>query len=292
VALLFWLPDSISRHLIGKTAYPVFAYGFVLILAALPLLLIRTKEQRSLRSNMLDIKFLGALLGVAIPALLILCMALGSYDYVGDRRYYTPLVPLSLLLLAYFVGIRSGTQKFELITKWAATAFISSFLVMCILGVVFFFVPGAHGNVMRTRVMKDADILTFPAQGIAYERSPMRKYVIEKMQQQPEILLFTNFETLFWADDSLDHGKIHRISECHKISGQKIIGPKTILIVAVDKEDSKFYSVNEYGDTIFAPCVENLGEMTLLETFDEKIYPATKIKVLLSKIPHGVEIRF
>lgn len=292
VALLFWLPDSISRHLVGRSADTFFAFVFVLILAALPWLLTIINKNRPFASNMLDLKYLGAILIVTVPVFLILCMALGSYDYVGDRRYYAPLIPLALLLLAYLAGARAGKRMWDRIINWSACSYVMAFLTMCTLGVVFFFVPGAHGNVMRSKLMKDADIFTFPSQGIAYEHSPMRKYVVEKLQQEPHIQVLTNFESLFWADSTIDRSKIHRISECHKIAGQKIVGPKTILIAAVDKGDNKFYSVNEYGNTIFVPCIKNLGEMTLLETLHEKIYPATKIKVLLAEIPHGVEIIF
>ena len=291
VALLFWLPDSISRHLIGKSDYPFLSFVFVFFLAALPWFLTNSKKQVSFSSNMLDIKFLGALLVVAIPIFLILCMILGSYDYVGDRRYYMPLVPMVLLLLAYLAGARSGNKKADIIIAGGASIYVFGFLVMCIVGMAFFFIPSAHGNVMRSRLMKDSNFSTFPSQGIAFEHSPMRKFVVEYWKKHPDMQILTNFESLFWPDSSLNQARIHRIPECRKISGLALKGPTNILIVAIDRDDGEFYNVGA-GFHPPTPCLKQIGNFTQLAIFHEVFYPATKIKVMKTDIPEGVEITF
>jgi hypothetical protein len=291
VALLFWLPDSISRHLIGKSDYNFFAFVFVLFLVALPWFLTNAKKQVTFSSNMLDIKFLGALLVVAIPAFLIICNILGSYDYVGDRRYYMPLVPMVLLLLAYLAGARYGNKKADIIIAGGASIYVFGFLVMCIAGMAFFFIPSAHGSVMRSRLMKDSNIATFPIQGIDFEHSPMRKFVVEYWKKHPDIQILTNFESLFWPDSTLNQARIHRIPECRAIAGLKLSGPLTILIVAIDRDDGELYNVGA-GFHPPTPCLKQIGNFTQLATFHEVFYPATKIKVMKTDIPKGVEITF
>jgi len=290
VSLFFWLPDGISRNLIGKTDYPVFTYFFVFVLACLPFLF-WLQAKKSGVPVFQDLKFLASLLSVFLPVFLLLCMVVGSYDYVGDRRYYIPLIPLVVLLIAHFAFFPREGKLWRFLLQSGSSLFLFGFLTMGMLGALFIFLPGAHGQVMRNKIMGGSDLSSFPSMGMAYEKSRMRQFVVDYWSRNPDMHLLTNFEWLFLADPKIQRERLHGIPECHQLRGQEVSGPKSILIAAVDFGDEEFYHVG-IGRTPPSPCIKKIRNFTTLQTFDETIYPATKVRVLKAEIPAGVTIRF
>ena len=294
ISLFFWLPASISGQLVGAAGSPIVAFLFVSLLALLPLLVYFQSKKHSFGESLQDIKILGSLLSLMTPAFLMVCMVLGSnnsYNYVGDKRYYVFLIPLTILLMVYLAcSLENKTRFGKLISKCCSIYFLG-FLAMSGIGVVFLFIPGLQGKVMREKLMRDSDIATFPSLGLAHKHSPMRHYVVETLKRKPGMHLLTNFEFLFWADASLNQSRIHRLALCQELSGKTVKGPQSILIAAIDEGDEKFYALGVTGYSE-SPCITEIPGLKLLQTFNETFYPATKIKVLEAEIPSGFQISF
>ena len=212
-----------------------------------------------------------------------------NYDYVADRRYYAPLIPLVFLLI---MNIGAGSE-FHLSGKVAAfgarfTAL--AFLAISVLGVVFLFLPGPHGKVVRQKLTRDAKLANWGHLGLEYHNSPMRNYVLDYLGRNEGCILITNFEQVFWADSGLEQENIHKIAELGIGSNLQIDGPRKVLIVAIDRGDGNFYSYGNINGVTPALWVNKLPNITKLETFEETIYPATRIKVLESEIPSGFQL--
>ena len=290
LSLLFWMPDSISKHFLGKTSNPFLGFAVVFLLAAFAALVFVQVRKNVPRAFFSDPKTGACILLCINPLILLACMGLGSWTYVGDRRYYMVFVPLAFLLVLFLANSGSGLPG--KLTAAAARLFIIWFLAMSMVGTVFFFIPGPHGEVMRNRLGGCKDVTTFPRTGLKYEDSAMRAFVIDALKRNPEMHLLTIFDAAFHADTSLDHRKIHRVPECIYISGTSITGPKEILIATVYDADGKPYAVDPYGSKIPADCLDQLKPFTTLKVFDEVVYPPGKIAILRAEIPEGKVIRF
>jgi hypothetical protein len=95
-------------------------------------------------------------------------MVFGSYSYVGDRRYYEPII-LIVLLLAFYLAT-PGPPNSALFLRWvryACSAFSAGFAGMMLMGLIFLFVPTMQGKVQRKKLMGESDLRTFPGFGVA-----------------------------------------------------------------------------------------------------------------------------
>jgi hypothetical protein len=289
---LFWLPDRLYKYAIGSNEFTFFAYLFLAIgMIGLPYYLYRKCRAANGPAPFQDVKVLASILSSFTPLFLLVCMVVSTanYDYVADRRYYAPLIPLVFLLIMH---IGAGSE-FHLSGKFAAfgarfTAL--AFLAISVLGVVFLFLPGPHGNVVRQKLTRDAKLENWGHLGLESQNSPMRNYVIGYLDRNEGCILLTNFEQIFWADTGLEQKNIHKIVELGMGSNPQIDGPRKVLIVAIDRGDGNFYSYANINGVTPALWVNKLPNIRKLETFEETIYPATRIKVLESEIPSGFQL--
>jgi hypothetical protein len=102
----FWLPGKVLSLLFPRRR-PGDCHGELALTAvALVLLTIAASCMRRTQRHRPGIRGSSLGLFIAIPGMLLTAMTLGSYNYVGDQRYYVPAVPLSLFVAYSMAAMR------------------------------------------------------------------------------------------------------------------------------------------------------------------------------------------
>ena len=295
-SLVSWMPDRLLRLLVQSGSQAPWLYLLTLALMSLPFFVARKAAIGALTAASRDVRVVAAGFVVAVPLFLWACMMMGTWTFVSDRRYYQPLIPLALLLVVYLAtpGHANMTTLLRRV-RHACLVFVAGFAGMMIVGSLFLFIPTAHGAVQRKKLMAEANLQTFPSSGLSYTTSPMRQYVVRRLEAEPDLQLLTNFEAWFYADPTVDLSRVHRILDCESLKKVPIRGPVRFLIVAVDQGDElhSIYSVEATGATgelVLVPCLRNLPKLRLVATFPETTFSANKIKVMECCIPAGTTL--
>jgi hypothetical protein len=291
--ILFWMPERILTHLVNASEDPFYATPLFATCFAIPFFLYREKSELAFHQRVSDQHFIGSVFAAFVPVFLLMCNVFGSYDYVGDRRYYIILIPLAVHIVTYLAFHNRHRGGNDIFVRAICCSLTFAMASANLIGLFFLFASGAHGDVMRSKLMRDSDIRTFLSVGLKYEKSEMRQYVLALLKDTPDAILITNFEHLFWAEKSIDQSRIIRIPTCRQLSGTELRGPQKVIICAIDECDGEFYSVVDVaGKLELVECMKNFGEMRLIKSFKENIFPATKIKLLTLDLPEGTRINF
>ena len=289
-AISFWLPERLARHIEGRADTYVFL-PFLLFLLALPALVIVRLKRDGLLPVSSDPRFLGSLLIIVLPLMLTVSMIFGSYEYVGDRRYYLPLVPLVILLMGYLASPETADygKRWNQLSAILLRALIVVLMAMGAIRMVYLFVPGAHGKIVREKL---ADTLhTFPSFGEYYGKSPMNEFVLGLVKAEPDYHILTNFENYFWGDKRFNQARIERIPYDRNLEGKSLSGPLKILIVAIDQQDGLIYTSN-WKEVTPVRGLDKLGPMEKLATFDDTATSGHFISVQRVEIPEGKVVTF
>lgn len=291
--LFSWAPDRVFKSVIQPGTQAIWPYIFTMTLFCLPRLIWQRLDAKGRASAFTDERVLAAGLVAALPLFLWVCMVVGFYTYVGDRRYYLPIIPMVLILAFYIAApcpvLLGLTGR---IVKRVFIVIIGIAMILTLIESIFIFIPTAHGAVERKRLMQDADLKTLLSLGLSYNDSPMRQYTINRMRADADLYLLTNFESLFYAEPEVDRSRVHRIPYCDSLVGTQITGPLRFLIVAIDRGDDmrSLYTVHWDGSLIPASCLQKLPNLKLIRTVQDPI--AGPVKILESTIPSGVVISF
>ena len=83
-------------------------------------------------------------------------MMFGDFDYVADRRYYWPILPLSVFVVYFFASLTGVTKRSDLsrILHIFGVVYLTSYIAMSLACIVLFFVPGARGKAQRVKLME------------------------------------------------------------------------------------------------------------------------------------------
>ncbi|MEI7911049.1 MAG: hypothetical protein WCK77_15545 [Verrucomicrobiota bacterium] len=291
-ATCFWLPESVLKLVGGANGLPAVGLILAVLFMAFPLFVSYKARYSSLHEAFHDVRFLAAGLLMAVPVFLLVCTTVGAFPYTSELRYYGPLFPLTLLLIAFLATpspAETGPQS-RLLTACFSTV-LTGFIVVALARTCFIIVPGTHGSVARSALMADADFATFSKHGLAYEKLALRRYVVERMMADPNLHLLTNFEAWFYADPDLDRAKILRI---HGFAEHAAKGPLHLLIVAVDEgeDERQLYALNFTGNYVKGPRLNQVPSLRRVKTIDDTDHVAGKIKLLECEIIAGEEVRF
>jgi cbb3-type cytochrome oxidase subunit 3 len=107
---------------------------------------------------------------VALPLVLWGCMTLGDNDYLADRRYYWPLVPLSVFVF-YSLASLTDVPKRSGLTRMLQTfgvVYLTGYIAVSLAYIVFFFVPGERGANQRAKLMAN-ELRHWPSMAVTYE---------------------------------------------------------------------------------------------------------------------------
>jgi hypothetical protein len=294
----FWMPGNVLAMLFPREAGPMSqtdpalpwqlgltaAFGVWLALAA------ATYHRGRPRAR--DPRTLSLGLFAAIPVVLFAAMMGGYWDYVGDRRYYLPLIPLTVLV-AYslvFGGDRDRHRSWGALARALGGIYLAGCVAMVLVYLAFLPLPGRIGDVQRVKLL-GGRLVEWPSLSVLHERSPARRLAVSRLKQADDPILLTSRPAVFSWDPSLDHSLVIPAS-CYSHNARFISGPATVIIHTFDKggpTDLFEYAGTELDGWLMAEhCLDGLPDLHLVQSF-----PDEGFKVLESRIPAGqrVELR-
>lgn len=227
---------------------------------------------------------------VALPLVLWGCMTLGDHDYLADQRYYWPLVPLSVFVV-YSLASLTRFPKRSALTRMLQTfgvVYLTGYIAMSLVYIVFFFVPGERGTNQRAKLMA-SQLRHWPSMAVTYEFSPARRLVMGLLKEQPDTLLLTSKAGWFYWDPTVDRSRLYPLN-CQWLKATYLSGPAHIVILTFDHGGPQelWYPagcINDKCERQRADCFERLPDLKLLQRFPEE-----HVKVLETRVPAGMRV--
>jgi hypothetical protein len=226
---------------------------------------------------------------VIIPVVLWGCMMLGPYDFVRDRRYYLPAVPLALLV-TFFGASLHGPRT--LVLRSVASAYLACYVAFTLSCIFFFFVPTERGTSQRAKLLSSdaSEVRLWPSMRVGHELSPARAFVKGLLEKERETILVMSRGAWFYWDPTVDQSRIHEL-DCTRWNATRVTGPARVVVLTFNLGEAEqlwYYDGNflTYSGTYRANCAEQLlPGLKLLKQF-----PDEGVKVLEARIPAGEQI--
>ncbi len=290
IAWAFWLPGKISSLLFPDA--PAGRLPWQLALTTGAILLLTAAASAYVSNNKApsrDARLLSLLLFILVPGMLLIAMTLGSYDYVGDRRYYLPLVPLSLFV-AYSIATMSGIRArtlFGTVARACGGLYVSGYAAIATVYALLLVVPVNIGAVQRSKVLA-GEGTHWPSSAVVYELSPARELAMRLVREHPGSLLLSSRLGSFSWDPKLDRSRVMALS-CVSMRARHVTGPARIVFVTFERgrpEDLWYYRGNDISGSIFrAECLDGLSGVHVVQRF-----PDEGLKVLEAEVAAGSDI--
>jgi 4-amino-4-deoxy-L-arabinose transferase-like glycosyltransferase len=288
----FWLPGQV-RAILFSNSPAAWPWQLGLTAAGVLLLLLAAKAYRAEgQPAAQDARALSLGLFVAVPATLYAVMVFGSYssyNYVGDQRYYGPLVPLSVFVA--FSLAATGTvamwRPVAGLVKSSATLYAVGYTTMILVYLALSLTPSRLGDTQRTRIMA-AEVSRWPSMAVAQELSPARQAVLRRLAEDPQALLLTSRQALFEWDPQVDRSKL-RLMACDR-PAERISGPATVFVLTFNlgapNELWAYKFDGVIGGPVRAACFERLPNLELVEEFPEE-----GLKLLQARVDPGRQVK-
>jgi hypothetical protein len=227
-------------------------------------------------------------------------MMFGGYDYLANRRYYWPILPLSVFVV-YSVAFLAGVTKRSGLSRLLhifCVVYLTGYIGVSLVCIGLFFVPGERGSRPRAMLMRGLASLPFqhvplvpwPSMAMIYEFSPARQFVIERLKEQPNTLLLTSLDLGQWfmMDPAVEQARLHSLS-CTSLEGKYLSGPARVVILSYDDGEPQelwnHLSRANNGRRERADCFERLPTRQLLQRFPEE-----GLMVLETHVPAGMRV--
>jgi hypothetical protein len=286
--LFFWMP---ARTIDMLTATPGrFPWQWIVAACAfaLPFLVAWKCGLRSVAAACKDPRVAAAVLIPVLPLVLWGCMLLGSYNYLSDLRYYLPLIPLPVLVAWCLAEPQAGGGKISQCVRSISWIYLLIALGTGIFGTTRLLHSSSEGESFRRMFVGTSWSGPWPSSRLNYERWPARVYVADYLKEHPDTMLFTSFDSWFYADATLDQSRIVRMVSYDLWQGKYFSGPVRLLFMVGDYGERELeFSLNQrfQGDSPRVVSLEGFPDARLIKQF-----PESKIKVLEIQIPQGTRV--
>jgi hypothetical protein len=228
---------------------------------------------------------------VALPLILWGCMMFGAHDFLADRRYYWPIIPLSVFVAYSMASLPDLPKKIGLsrILQSLSMVYLGGYVAVSLASMIFFFVPGEHGTNQRAKLL-GTEPHPWPSMAVTYELSPARRFVMGLLKEEPNTLLLTSKAGWFYWDPTVDQSRLYE-PNCGGWKATRVTGPARIVILTFDTgapQELWYYLglPNNRSGQGRADCAEWLPNLNLLQRFPEE-----GVKVLESRVPAGDHAR-
>jgi hypothetical protein len=226
---------------------------------------------------------------VAVPLTLLACMMVGPTNYMAERRYFWPIVPLAVLV-AYSISSVVDTSRTPRAVRWfqhACGVYLAGYVGMSLVYACFLFVPGRIGTSQRHKLLAGA-LHEWPSMGVTHEFSSARRLVMQRLAEHPDTLLLTGRAGAFYWDPRVHGSSVYDLN-CEAWQSAYIDGPASLVILTFDKgnpRDLWYYVGNVSGSFRRAHCFERLAaRLDLVQRF-----PDEGLKVLQARVGAGERI--
>ena len=285
----FWFPGNVASRLFagGISAPPSrLALTLCALVSLLLAIAIYAMFSRALRR---DSRLAALGLFAAVPLTLLTAMMLSSTNYLADRRYYWPVVPLAVLVacsISSMVDLPRDRRLIGLFQRACAT-YLTGYVVMCLVYVSFLFAPGRIGTSQREKLL-GGELHGWPSFGIAYEFSAARRLVMQLLTQRPGTVLLAARAGAFFWDARVDGSRLYDLN-CEALQQAYADGPATLVILTFDQGQARdlwYYRGNAVvGSLRRATCFEGIPDLELVQRFPEE-----GLKVLQARVGAGERV--
>jgi hypothetical protein len=283
----FWVPDNVAGRLFYSGASPerlaLTACAFLSLLMSL-----RTYRRDSSLTPR-DPRMAALALFVAVPLTLLASMMVSPSNYLADRRYYWPIVPLAALA-AYSISSLVDVSRESRSVSWfrrVCGAYLAGFVAMSLVYTSLLFVPGRIGTNQRQKLLAGA-LYGWPSRGVTHEFSSSRRLVMQLLAEDPDTRLLTNRVVAFYWDPLVDGSKLYDL-DCDALQPAYVDGPATFVILTIDRGnpgDLWYWRGNAVAGSLRrAQCFERLGRLEMVQRFPEE-----GMKVLRANVGAGEQI--
>jgi hypothetical protein len=227
---------------------------------------------------------------IAVPLTLLACMMVSHTNYMAERRYYWPIVPLAVLV-AYSIRSVVDVSRESRAVRWfqqACGLYLAGYVVMSLVYACFLFVPGRIGTSQREKLLA-SQLHGWPSMGVTHELSPARRLVMHLLAEHPDTLLLTGRAGAFYWDPLVDRASLYELN-CDAWQPAYIDGPASLVILTFDQgnpHDLWYYRGNAAAGSLWrARCFEPLASrLDLVQRFPEE-----GLKVLQARVGTGERI--
>ena len=287
---VFWLPVRGLDLFFTGVARPLpWQLGVTLAGLVLLVLVVETYGV-DLSTASRDPRIVALGLFVVLPLFLCGCTILSPYDFVADRRYYWPIVPLGVFVFYSLASLNvvSESRGLARILKPLGVVYLTGYIAMSLAYIVFFFMPGERGANQRAKLMA-SEVRHWPSMAVTYEFSPARRLVMRLLKEQPDTLLLTSKAGWFYWDPSVDQSRLYELN-CEYLQATYLSGPARIVILTFDEDAPQelWYYIryaNGSSEQRRADCFERLPDLKLLKRFPEE-----GVKVLETRVAAGERV--
>jgi hypothetical protein len=280
----FWVPGIIKPALTDGTSGLLVAF-----VAALLMAIIAKQYYREANGDDAphDARLVSLTLFLLLPCVLLASMIVGSQDYVADRRYYWPLVPLATFVAYSTAANHNPTGTMSRLVRAGVALYTVGYVSMLCVFAILLLTPSRVGATQRTKVMGD-EILVWPSFAVRYELSPARQFFLGLHRKDPAALLLTSqMATLMW-DLGVDRSKIVDLS-CPQLQADRVSGPAHLIVLTFDRGEPHqlwYYSGTQLrGSILPSECFQRLPDLQIVQRF-----PDEGLKVLEARVAAGQHV--
>ena len=206
---------------------------------------------------------------------------MGDYSFVADFRYYTPLIPLSVLVAIALASKTSVAENaIRKMVRLASGAYALAYIALAVVGVLLLITPMSLGNGKRQKLLGTSHLYRWPGSGVEYDFSATRRRALDLLRQNPDAILITDQPQWFYAEPKIDRSRIHRFGD---LKSTYVNGPAEIFVVSWDApggRDDDFYWRLVSGPPRRSDELTGLDNFHLVDRF-----PAEQMKILETEVP-------
>jgi hypothetical protein len=287
---VFWFPLRGLNWFFQEVAGPLPWQLWVALAVFVFLVLIVKAYRVELAAASRDPRVVALGLFVALPLVLWGSMLLGSFNFLADKRYYWPLIPLSIFVIYSFASLSNVPKRGALtrLLQNISVVYLTVYIVVSLACIAYFFVPNERGRMQRVKLM-GSESHPWPSMAVSFEFSPARRFVMSLLTEQPHTLLLTSKGGWFYWDPAVDQSRLHELN-CLGWRATYVTGPARMVILTFDEGEPNelWYYVghaNNTSESGRADCAEWLPDLKLLRRFPEE-----GVKVLEARVPAGMQV--
>lgn len=180
---------------VRKYAVINYAYGIICLggIFLLPAIIIKAKRT-CVSSSRRDISVLLSFLPISLVILLIACMFVDPYNFLGTSRYYIPIMPI-IIFIAYEITVLRNSPR---IMKTILSAFFFIFVAYNLLYRPSFLLTGKSLDLAQSVLgIKPVEYVHYPSNKI-FSKNEYSRLILKRLQEtDPEALFFVHNHPLY-----------------------------------------------------------------------------------------------
>lgn len=271
LAAVLRLLRYVRKYAVINYAYGIICLGCIFLL---PAIIIKAKRI-CVSSSRKDISVLLSFLPISLVILLIACMFVDPYNFLGTSRYYIPIIPI-IIYIAYEITVLRNSPQ---IMKTVLSAFFFIFAAYNLLYQPSFLLTGKSPDLAQSVLgIRPVEYIHYPGNKI-FSKNEYSRLALKRLQEaDPEALFFVHNHPLYIYAGN------HKLRPIYG-SGfwkQAYLSEKTRIYLVSDTPYCN--GIYATGDEEDEPIKELSSLPGIRRIFKD---PYSKMEILVSDLPRG-----